>query len=211
MIILRLKNIMPNKQDYLKKICLGLYNSGNHNKPNDKVFRKTNLYGVIADMYRTLGGKQDEVPLNIGKYDIDLEDFIIEFDEENHFNRYRFKTLSSPIYKDWRNFKVADYQQYCTKYEDECRTYGKFWRTNSSDKQYGISSPNGVLDDIGPSRWKQRAFYDFVKDVYSYAINTSIIRISIYDIYHAQTILSLIQQKRETELIQYIENRVNSL
>lgn len=202
---------MPKKQDYLKRICLGLYNSGNHNKPSDRVFKEANFHSVIADMYRALGGKQDEVPLNIGKYDIDLEDFIIEFDEENHFNRYRLKTLSSPIYKDWKNFKVADYQQYCTKHEDKCRTYGKFWYTNSSDKQYGISSSNGVLDDIGSSRWKQRAFYDFVKDVYSIAINIPIIRISIYDIYHAQTILSLIQQEREIELVQYIENRVNCL
>lgn len=202
---------MPRKQDYLKRVCLGLYNSGNHNKPSDRVFREANFHSVIADMYRALGGKQDEAPLNIGKYDIDLEDFIIEFDEENHFNRYRLKTLSSPIYKDWKNFKVTDYQQYCTNHEDKCRTYGKFWHTNSSDKQYGISSFYGVLDDIGSSRWKQRAFYDFVKDVYSIAINTPIIRISIYDIYHAQTILSLIQQEREIELMQYIENRVNCL
>ena len=145
------------------------------------------------------------------KDDIDLKDFIIEFDEENHFNRYRLKTLNSLIYKDWKNFKVADYQQYCTKYEDKCCAYGKFWRTDSSDNQYEMSSPNGVLDGIGSSRWKQRAFYDFVKDVYSIVINTPIIRISIYDIYHAQTILSLIQQERETELMQYIKNRVNCL
>lgn len=202
---------MAKKQDYLKRLCLGLYDSGSHDKPSDSVLIEKNLYSVITDMYRALGGKQDEVPLNIGKYDIECKDFIIEFDEENHFNRYRLKTLSSPIYEDWCNFTVTDYQQYCTKYEDKCRTYGKFWQTNSSDKQYGISSPCGSLDGIGSSRWKQRAFYDFVKDVYSTAINTPIIRISIYDIYHAQTILSLIQQERETELMQYIKNRVNCL
>ncbi len=202
---------MPEKQDCLKRICLGLYKQGNHNKPSDKVFRDSGLYRIIAEMYEILGGKQDKVPLNIGKYDIDLENFIIEFDEENHFNRYRLKTLSSPIYKDWKNFKVTDYQQYCTKYEDRCRTYGKFWNTDSTDKQYGVSSPNGVLEGCGSSRWKQRAFYDFVKDVYSIAVNIPIIRISIYDIYHTQTILNLIQQKQEAEIRQYIRNRVNGL
>lgn len=202
---------MAKKQDYLKRLCLGLYDSGSHKKPSDSELKEKNLYSVVADMYGALGGKQNEVPLNTREYDIDLKDFIIEFDEENHFNRYRLKTLNSLIYKDWKNFKVADYQQYCTKYEDKCCTYGKFWRTDSSDNQYEMSSPNGVLDGIGSSRWKQRAFYDFVKDVYSIVINTPIIRISIYDIYHAQTILSLIQQERETELMQYIKNRVNCL
>ncbi|MBO5157331.1 MAG: hypothetical protein J6C05_09435 [Prevotella sp.] len=202
---------MAKKQNYLEKICSGLYNSGHHNKPNDKEFRDANLYSTILGMYRNLGGKLHEIPLNIGKYDIDLENVIIEFDEENHFNRYRLETFNSPIYKDWKNFNVTNYQQYCTKYENECRTYGKFWNTDSSDKQYGMSSPKGVLNNIGSSRWKQRAFYDFVKDVYSIVINTPIIRISIYDIYHEQTILSLIQQKREIELTQYVENRVNGL
>jgi len=202
---------MPNKQDYLQHICFGLYKQVNHNRSIDKTFINNDLYDAITEMYAILGGKLDKVPLNIGKYDIELESFIIEFDEENHFNRYRLKTLSSPIYKNWKNFKVIDYQQYCTKYEDRCRTYGKFWHTDSSDKQYGGSSPNGILGGIGPSRWKQRAFYDFVKDVYSIAVNIPIIRISIYDIYHAQTILSLIQHKQEEELRQYIKSRVNGL
>lgn len=202
---------MPEKQDYLKRICLGLYNSGNHDKPNDKVLKDTNLYSTITDMYEILGGKQKKVPLNVGKYDIDLENFIIELDEENHFNRYRLKTLSSLIYRNWKNFNATDYQQYCKQYEDRCRTYGKFWNTVFSDKQYGVSSPNGVLEGVGSSRWKQRAFYDFVKDVYSIAINIPFIRIPIYDIYHSKTILTLIQQKREKELMQYVETKINGL
>lgn len=202
---------MPKKQEYLKQICLDLYKQGNHKKPNDKVFRTNNFYSIIAEMYAMLGGKQDKVPFNTGKYDIDLENFIIEFDEENHFNRYRLETLSSSIYKDWKNFKVTDYQLYCTKFEDKCRTYGKFWHTEASDKQYGMSSPNGVLQGTGSSRWKQRAFYDFVKDVYSIVVNIPIIRISIYDMYHTQTVLNLIQQKQEEKLRQYIKSRVDAL
>lgn len=202
---------MPKKQDYLKQIRLDLYKQGNHNKPIDKVFKENGFYSIITEMYASLGGTQDKVPLNIGKYDIELEKFIIEFDEENHFNRYRLKTLSSIIYKDWKNFKVTDYQRYCTSYEDKCRSYGKFWHTDSSDKQYGVSSPNGVLEGTGSSRWKQRAFYDFVKDVYSIAVNIPIIRISIYDIYHTQTVLSLIQQEQEEKLKQYIKSRINNM
>lgn len=203
---------MPKKQDYLKSICIRHYNAGNHRKPSCKELVGCDLYSDITEMYRSLGGKLETVPLNIGSYDIDLKDFIIELDEENHFNRYRSETLRSPLYdNDWKNFNVADYKQYCEKYEGGCLTYGKYWGTPSSDKQFGISSPNKDLAGVGASRWRQRAFYDFVKDVYSIVANVPIIRVSIYDIYKTNTIHALIQQEQENEILEYVESRVKIL
>lgn len=106
---------------------------------------------------------------------------------------------------------MADYKQYCEIYEGGCLTYGKYWSTPSSDKQFGISSPNKDLAGVGASRWRQRAFYDFVKDVYSIVANVPIIRVSIYDIYKTNTILALIQQEQENEILEYVESRVKIL
>ncbi len=198
---------MAKKEDFLKEICEALYNKGNHSKPNYNFFKDTDFYDFMTEMYRTLGGIEEKTPLNTGKYDIDLEDCIIELDEENHFNRYRLITLNSPIYKDWKNFNVTDYQQYCIDYEAKCCMYGGYWNNPSSDKQYGISSNKGDLDGNGPSRWKQRAFYDFAKDVYSMVTGVPVIRISIYDTYQSQSINSLILQEKEEELKQYIKMR----
>lgn len=191
----------------MKGICFRLYKNkkGNHSKPNYKFFEDAGYYDFMTEMYRTLGGEEPKTPFNIGKFDIDLEDCIIELDEENHFNRYRLITLESPMYKDWKCFNVTDYQKYCDEYEKKCCTYGGYWNNSSSDKQYGGSSNKGDLNGKGSSRWKQRAFYDFVKDVYSMVTGVPVIRISIYDTYQSQSISDLILQEKEEELKQYIE------
>jgi len=47
--------------------------------------------------------------------------------------------------------------------------------------QFGNAGERGVLKGRGAPRWKQRAFYDFLKDVSGLIIGTQYVRVSIYD------------------------------
>ena len=61
------------------------------------------------------------------------------------------------------------------------------------------------------SRWKQRAFYDFIKDITSIVKNVPIIRISIYEKYKGLTIEKLIDGEYRGLLIEYINMRLDGL
>ena len=39
------------------------------------------------------------------------------------------------------------------------------WLNNSTEGHFGPSGPRGDLSGNGSSRWKQRALYDFMKDI----------------------------------------------
>ena len=150
-------------------------------------------------------------PTRIGQYDIDLIDFIIELDEENHFNRYRKITLESEFYTECNHFDIEQYKQFCADYESDCLTYGKYWNSISADKQFGRNPSNDDFKvdrkDTPPSRFKQRAFYDFIKDIHSQINNITLLRISIYDTYKASKIKDLIDMQERDILLNYIKNK----
>ena len=88
---------MAKKQELLKEICIAHYRCGMHPKMNNHQLLQSGYYDEAFDLYKKLGGTLSEVPMRVGAYDIDTRDFIIELDEENHFNRYRLATLDSTI------------------------------------------------------------------------------------------------------------------
>lgn len=154
----------------------------------------------IAEIYKSectnqardkgLGGVLDDYPRGFKKWDISARDiltegrFHIELDEEQHFNRYRRITLMSCFYQKENVFspeQLGQYKQFCEKFEGRCRHDGKFWSNPSADEQFGMASPRGDFSGNGSSRWKQRAFYDFLKDITQLTEKTPLIRISIYD------------------------------
>ena len=193
---------MGNREDFLKSICEDKYGKGQHPAPALAALLPDQL-SEINRIYKDLGGILPTAPYKFAKYDIPVKDFIIELDEQEHFNRYRFYTLDSSIYENCLNFDKENYKGYCAKYEDKCRTDGKFGSSPSADKQFGkIDS-----DDLEWSRWKQRAFYDLVKDAYSIAKKLPIIRISIYDEYNGETINDLLKSHKKTKLLAYVEER----
>lgn len=76
---------------------------------------------------------------------------------------------------------------------------------------FGVSPVDGDFGVDAPSRWKQRAFYDYIKDVTSIVLDVPILRISIYDLYKGYTIDSLIKGRYEKALIGYINERLENL
>ncbi len=140
----------------------------------------------VYRVYKLLGGTMEQIPINY-KWDIKCPDFCLELDEERHFNRYRALTLDSPIYWDYKWFSVQNYKRYCSDKEILClksASFGSYWKNNSTEKAFLESSEEGNLSDNGSSRWRQRAFYDFLKDINSIIRNKPVIRISIYDEYN---------------------------
>ncbi len=137
----------------------------------------------IERTYSELGGILAVAPLGVGKYDMVVDGHPTELDEEQHFNRYRLVTLGSRFYKAESEFAGA-YRGYCLRHEQYClrkANHGGYWTNGSTERQFGSPSAPPDLDNGGAPRWKQRAFYDFMKDVHGASTGQPVIRLSVWD------------------------------
>lgn len=135
-------------------------------------------------VYQAMGGILDRFPDNVGTWDIVLNGVVIELDEERHFNRYRRITLDSSIYDASLGFDWSGYIRYCELKEGEClkaASHGGYWTNDSCERQFGQAGPKGILVGNGAPRWKQRAFYDFVKDLSPLVTRVQVVRVAMYD------------------------------
>ena len=179
---------MGKRQDVLKNILQQAgytIANGRLPSPNKEILEASVVAGEVWRIYRDLGGVSSEIlPLNLGKWDIEVDGIAVELDEDLHFNRYRSLTLQSPLYDKLPHFPLEQFRNYCKHYESACvraGSYGRKWTNNSCEKQYGKAETAGKLTGNGAPRWKQRAFYDFVKDMTPFLLNISVVRISIWD------------------------------
>lgn len=120
------------------------------------------------ECYRALQGVQSSPNLRPGAWDVLVDGVLVELDEELHFNRYRRVTLEAPAYAELALFPLANYRTFCDEHELECLKEGcgqKRWKTPSSERQFGIAGTRGDLSGAGAPRWRQRALYDFMRDL----------------------------------------------
>lgn len=160
-----------------------LYSDDGPPRVNWDDLRRSGLAGEANTIYRRLGGIHDVPPVHPGKWNIACGDLVIELDEEWHFNRYRAFTLSSSSYQKMR-FPVLLYTDYCNRYESRCLEaagQGPWWLTPSSEFAYGKGDPPGTLGTLGPPRWRQRAFNDWIKDKSSLLTRVAVCRIAVWD------------------------------
>ena len=172
---------MPLREEKLSEILLTSYSEGYFQKPE---FQLSSFDDEIKSVYSKLGGIMDSYPTSFRGFDICCKDFIVELDEEQHFNRYRLATLDSSIYTGFRGFNINSYKKFCVNFESECLSKAdnrKYWSSDSTTSQFGDSSSPGILTESGSSRWKQRAFYDYLRDVGSVMGAYKLVRISIWD------------------------------
>lgn len=139
---------------------------------------------AMAGIYRSLGGVRDDQDFTSGAWDFVVDGtLLVEFDEDLHFNRYRVPALE-PVWISALPWAHA-YGLYSVEKEDMCLSaggYGGKWATRSSDAMFGGSDRPGQFSRLGPSRWKQRALYDAVKDAYaSHTPGIALARVSIHD------------------------------
>lgn len=106
----------------------------------------------------------------------------MEYDEGQHFNRYRAKTLDPDWAMDlpWRR----DYLGYCDEFEEDClksRGWGGYWSNDSAERMFGAARPARDLTGPGSPRWKQRALYDAMRDIAAAHGIVRLARLAAYD------------------------------
>jgi len=174
------------------------------------IFPESKFHHEINHIYKSLDGILEVYPLGLGDFDIVTDNYFVELDEENHFNSYRKITLQSEIYQEYKYFSVADYMTYCDDMEHKGGKVGNFWTTPKSEEQFGKSSTEKDLSGNGPARWKQRAFYDFLKDIYGILINKPVFRFSIYEKINGVSINTILKkQKNEDVLLKHLSATLN--
>jgi hypothetical protein len=163
--------------------------------------QRSQLDHEVLRVYQALGGRLDTPPLKPGQWDVVVEDIPIELDEERHFNRYRATTLQSTLYSELAGFEVNSYRHLCRDHEKDCLKaagWGGNWTNNSCEKQFGTAAPLRVLEKPGAPRWKQRAFYDFLKDATSLVESRPVVRFSIWEEVETGSLVSSLGRLLET-------------
>ncbi len=178
--------VMPRRQESLVKILstVSVTNGRKLSYPKFDDTVNSTYHQEILKVYRSLGGVLEEYPLNLRGWDLSVDDVAVELDEQLHFNRCRAVTLKSKLYRELPCFPLEEYSRYCLNYEYECLRsgrHGRRWTSDAAERQFGKPSEPGVLDDGNAPRWKQRAFYDFVKDLTPLLIHVPVTRIAIWD------------------------------
>ena len=140
-------------------------------------------YVELFQLYNGLGGITPHIPFGIKSNHIDfyINGNILELDEENHFTRYRLLSLEMPIYINSNILSKENYKKYCLKNESRAQQHAGYWTNDSCEKMFGKAALNGSFSQNGSPRWKQRAFYDTLKDYFSLVSDIKVKRISIYD------------------------------
>ncbi|MFM0174126.1 hypothetical protein PQR33_32900 [Paraburkholderia sediminicola] len=145
---------------------------------------RTGYDEIIDPVYRSLGGVLTSAELNLRHWDLEFDGIAVELDEHLHFNRYRAITLAAGAYVKLPGFPLVAYRRYCAEFESDCLRaggYGGKWSKPSCERQFGIGAAPKVLDGNGAPRWKQRAFYDFVKDLSPLVLGVKVVRVAIWD------------------------------
>lgn len=139
----------------------------------------------INRIYKELTGTQEYAPLRVNNIQIKIdENKYLELDDQSHFNEYRLITLNSEIYNNCHLFNVEKYKKMCERYQTNCLKEAGTkdgWKTSTSEKLFLKSNTEKDLTKNGSSRWKQKAFNDFVKDVYAIENKINLKRISVWE------------------------------
>lgn len=157
---------------------------GQVSRPSVRGIALVGLADVLATCYRMVGGVLAQPPERPGPWDLQLDDLAVELDEERHFNRYRAVTLDIIPYQRNGDFLVGAYQSYCAARETEClqaARWGGYWTNRSAESQFGPADPPGILGNRGAPRWRQRAYYDALKDLASIGKLIRLSRVAIWD------------------------------
>ena len=178
---------MPKREEILRCFIQREFNVDVHHslkKPTQEEFYTSEFDKDLQSLFKNLGGLLEKYPTGFRGFDIRLKNKIIELDEEQHFNRYRLATLDFSIYTEFQENYIKGYKQYCIEKEGECLKKTnkiKYWTTESSEKQFGKSDEFKKFINNVSARWKQRAFYDVLRDVTPSIKGYKVIKISIYD------------------------------
>jgi hypothetical protein len=105
------------------------------------------------------------------------------------------------------------YVSHCASHENRCLEAGKWGRrwTNDSWARMFVGGPPGDLDGQGAPRWKQRAFYDSIKDSdVGSGTELTIARVAIYDTVDGEALEDVLAGRADVEpaaVLAFVEQR----
>jgi hypothetical protein len=152
-------------------------------RPSLSELHRAGLEASVLHVYRALGGTQKQLRINPGGWDLEADGVAIELDEDLHFNRYRRLTLDSPLYERL-SFDCDLYHRLCDEYARDCLSagqWGKRWTVDRAELEIGPAAAPGDFTGGGAPRWKQRAFYDFIKDTAPIVFGFKLSRMPIWE------------------------------
>jgi hypothetical protein len=178
---------MASKLEYLLEILeRNQYRHLKHSAPvlKEESFLKSEFFYEAREIFSSLGGVASDLPYHPAEWDLEFENFVVKLDEEKSFNRYRANTLRSSFYSNVHFFNLENYKRYCRQFEGECLKAARsrnFWSDTESEMFFGRSEEPGELSLKGSSKWKMRAFADYLEDIQSKISKINLIRVCIYD------------------------------
>ncbi len=148
-------------------------------------FLDENSKDWLSEAYQELGGKSDYPLLEKLKFDFKINRFVIKYDDESHFNRYRSITLRSDIYGHFSFTFSQAYKRLCRTFEKDCLKVGmqnRAWFGSPMAKaHFGEGSDPGDFFDEGAPGWKLLAYNDLQMDLQSRLHGYKLIRIAPYE------------------------------
>lgn len=162
----------------------GSAKGGEAPRPRKSHIEKSPFEDCFLSAFKSLGGVCYEEVNFPGPWDIEFDGLCVELDEALHFNRFRRVTLLSPVYESLKCFPVCGYRLFCEKFELACSAQGRqenAWSNTGSIKQFGLGGDRKDKADFNAPRWRQRALYDFMKDLSPLVLGLPMARIAIYD------------------------------
>lgn len=139
----------------------------------------------LRESFEELGGKGDFPLLNKLKFDFKFNRFLIKYDDESHFNRYRLISLRSDFYNKFNFDFLQGYKRLCRTYEKDCLKVGmqqRLWFGPPLAKSlFGEGNAPGDFYGVGASGWRLTAFNDLQMDLQSRLHGFKLLRISPYE------------------------------
>lgn len=134
--------------------------------------------------FAELGGNADFPNLKFRPQFMEFGRFCVVFDDADHFNRYRAKTLRVPFYNALSSFPLMKYRTYCRKYEVECikaATGPGAWTNAAAEALFGPGQQPGDLGLKGSPGWKLTALQDLAVDLIARKRKIRLLRASVWD------------------------------
>lgn len=139
----------------------------------------------LREIFGDLGGTGAVPLLEKLKFDFKIGRYLILWDDELHFNRYRLITLRSDMYSEWNFPFVESYKRLCRTFEKECLKVGlqqRIWNGPPVAKSvFGQAEESGDFSGNGSSGWKLLAYNDAQYDLQTRLHGYKLIRLCPYE------------------------------
>lgn len=139
----------------------------------------------LKEIFEELGGVGAFPLLEKLKFDFKIGRYLILWDDELHFNRYRLSTLKSEMYTEWTFPFFESYKRLCRTFEKECLKVGlqqRIWNGPPVAKNvFGTAEESGDFSGNGATGWKLLAYNDAQYDLQTRLHGYKLIRFSPYE------------------------------